>query len=241
MTVSRRYKRKSNGNNGYFLKSYKGSLPQYQYLWSLSGRIEIPGSAVEQKNRREMYHKFIVHVQVSSCLKSIKADARDDQITVPVHCRLIEDEFGREFDVDTLQEFNIIKITKHSHTARRCKEFRLNMNFFNKAQAISFSSIIDEWRSFFEGYKYPKKVNLFTGRQLKTVQKHRMSTIYKSIPDYEIPELIKHSLKSLQPCPINPHLIIPWLERAHDKFIAVKKQFCDVKTESVIPACIVTN
>jgi hypothetical protein len=64
---------------------------------------------------------------------------------------------------------------------------------------------------------------------LKTAQKHKMSTNYKSIPDYEIPKLIKQSLKSMQPCPINPHLIIPWLERAYDKFMNIKKQFQEFK------------
>lgn len=221
--TTRKDLRKHNGNNGYILKSYKGSLEEYKYLWSLSGKIEFPRSAIKQKAARRMYHEFIVHLRVSTCLRSIKNHAWDEQITVPISCRLIEREFGRDFDVDMLKKHKIIQITRHSHSARKCKEFRLSHKHFNQAQSISFSSVIDEWQSIFERYKYPYNVNLFNGRQLKTVQKHRMSTKYKNIPDYEIPLLIKHSLKSLQPCPINPHSIIPWLKRANDNFIESKR------------------
>ncbi|MCX5871090.1 MAG: hypothetical protein NTY00_10775 [Deltaproteobacteria bacterium] len=224
----------SSTGNGYFMDSYKGSGELFKYLWSISARIPITGSEMEVLKIRKLYHKFIVHLYVSTCLKSIKNRDFETHITVPIYSGLIWGKLKRSVATQYLRELNIIRFTNHYHSNNgngKCREYRLHVKIFNKAQSIAVRNIKQEWDSLIEGFKYPQKVNLFTGRPVTTSLKHKMSTCYNNKPDFEIPELIKESIKSLLPCPFNPHDIMPWLERAKEKFKHVQKEYIKVKDQ----------
>ena len=212
---------------GYILKSYKGPRELYNYLWSLTENIEFYGSEEENKQGRKYYHHFITHIYASTLLKSLKADDFNELLSVPVYCRLIEQKFKRRIDIQLLKKMNIYKIIPHRHSMvnGKCREYILNPNIFSKAQSIVFKHIIDEWKSFFMNSKYPQNVNLFNGRPHTTIMKSEMSIIYKNKRDFEIPDFIRESLKSMQPCPLNTHLIIPYLTKINEKYLAARKVY----------------
>ena len=223
-----------NSSHGYFMKIYKGSRELYKYLWSISEGIPITGSEEEVLETRKLYHIFITHLYVSNCLESIKNEDNKEYITTPISSVLIWSKLNRKVATQYLRELDIIRYKPHSHSSYgkgRCREYRLNINIFRKAHSIDSNNVILEWESLLEGIRFTQKVNLFTGRPVTTSITHKMSTLYKNEQDFDIPDLIKESINSLQPCPFNPYEIIPWFKRAKKKFLVCKKVNNELKKE----------
>ena len=221
-------------SNSYLMNSYRGSRELYKFLWSISESIPIKGTEMEVLKARKLYHRFITHLYVCSCLRSMQNKGFDKRITVPIPSPLIWEKLKRKVKTTYLQDLGIIRFTNHFHSSYgqgKCREYRLNINIFSKAQRIDAKYIRLAWKSLIEGSKLPQDVNIFTGRPLVTPRKHKMFIWFNNKQDFEIPEIIKKSLKCLEPCPYNPHDIIPWLDRAELNFKKLKKKYMMIKTK----------
>ena len=230
---------KSHTGNGYLLKDYKGSRELYKYLWSLTEKLEDfietedelePEEALET---RKLYHKFITHIYVSTCLKSIKNKNYEKLVTIPIPSNLIWGKFKRKVQVTVLKEMRIIDYGGyyHSHKGGKCREFRLNKNVLNKAQDIAHQNTFNAWNALIDNLKHIQQVNLFTGRALQSSKKHQFSIAYNNKVDFETPELIKNSLNSLKPCPFNPHEIIVWYENVNIIYEGFRERFLEMQQE----------
>ena len=170
---------KSHTGNGYLLKNYKGSRELYKYLWSLSEGIQdyYDESEEELLAIRKQYHRLITHIYASTCLKSLKNKNFENRVTVPIYSGLIWAKLNRKVEVTVLKDMGIIVYRGYSYSPRggKCREYRLNIKVFNKAHTIAHNEFFNAWDALVDNKKNQQQVNLFTGRPVKTVERHKLS------------------------------------------------------------------
>ncbi|WP_300463696.1 hypothetical protein [Desulfobacula sp.] len=197
---------------GYILKIYKAPKIVYDYVWSLTK------GAKDQKKRRK-YHKFISHILANMYLNSkelIKNPEKD--YFVPIYSRLIDKNFGRDFNWNILKKHKLLEILPHSIKNHVSREFRIPNNIFDSF-VKKMDCILDPNTSV-EGLDF---VNLMTGKKVET--KSNRYQLSHGTKNFNIPSIIKESIKSIQPGPIDLQNAKKWVKRMKRKYDHEKDLF----------------
>jgi hypothetical protein len=188
----------------------------YDYIWSLTANF-LPTAL---KSDRKLYHRFISHIHVSMLALNRK-QLKDPAIlnSVPIYCRLKDDHFGRNFNWEILRDAGIIKVKPHNSLKHKSNEYRLTSSIFNRILEITAQCIID----FFD-VKGMYFVNLFSGKRI-SVQKSQFYRRVNGEKDFNIPSLIKQSMKSFKPCPLDLETGLRWFKKVKDKYDYEAREF----------------
>jgi len=200
----------------YIIRSYKGSRELYNYFWKLTERLNLDDSNPAQKTLRKAYHKLLVHIFVGTKVRKKRNKQAGIEVEIPVSWELIARKLHRRIRVQKLRECGLIQIKGHFHGPQggKSREYRLSYKVFEKAIQLEADLFITNWSDLITKSKVPSMVDIFTGKNKYTSQQTQVSLYSNSIKFYNIPDLIKNSIKnSLAPFPFNPHKIIPWLEK----------------------------
>ena len=197
---------------GYILKKYMVPKVVYDYVWGLTR------GAKNQKKRRK-YHKFISHILANMLIKSKEIiDTPEKDFFVPIYSRLIDKKFSRDFDLTILKKNKLIEVKPHNTGNHESREFRIPNDIFNgvvkKMECILDMTPKGDDLTF---------VNLMTGKKVET-----KSTLYQSsnsVKNFNIPMIIKKSMGSLQPSPINLKNTIKWVKKMKRKYDHEKDLF----------------
>jgi len=243
MSKGKRKLPKKYSGAGYIQSNFPAPRILFKYLWSLTEDIGLKGKPKEVREEREMYHRFIAHIYVNMRTQVRDLDTFQGRNGyVPIYSRLIECEFGREFDKMKLRDADIIESNMPNQLTGKSREFRLTDKIFNTAMKIEFDSLYKCSDNLLCKKKKAKKaydlVNLMTGRLHKQRQRSEFSKKGGNIDYANLPKLIKKSIKSLKPCPFNPQYIHGWVEKLRKKykyerikFKKIKKQFAEGSDE----------
>lgn len=217
------YKKKHTRNYsglGHIIRSYNSSRELYRYIWSLSGDLNLEGPSDEVLEERKKYHRFIAHLYASMDLQVIDKDVfKNHKGYIPVYSRLINQEFGRNFDPHLLEECGIIEIKSHNSMGRKSREYRIALDILEEAMNIEFENMLRRWKGLKKGDVSTDTVNLITGRRSKSRVKSQLDKIRYGIRNTNYPKLIRDSINALEPCPFNPKYVKQWVKKLKNKFI----------------------
>lgn len=203
---------KSYHGRGYILKKYKIPKVVYDYVWSLTKGFK------DHKQRRK-YHKFISHILANMliCSKKLIKNPEKD-IFVPIYSRLIDKEFGRDFNSNILEKHKLLEISHHSINKHESREFRIP-NYIFDSFVKKMDCILDP-DTFAEDLAF---VNLMTGKKVEIKSTRYQFSHGKK--NYNIPSIIKESIDSLQPSPIDLKNVKRWVKRMGQKYDHEKRLF----------------
>lgn len=108
----------------------------------------------------------------------------------------------------------------------RCRVYWLPDTIFHQAAKLHTDTVFDDWEKLLCTGKGPATVNLISGSSMAKPISKKNLFLNNTSPD-KAPALIKKSLECLQPCTINPTLIVPWARKAEEKFKKEQKIFLD--------------
>jgi len=199
------YNKKPYHGRGYILKMYKVPKVVYDYVWALTK------GAKDLKQRRK-YHKFISHILANMLIHSKElSETSEEDISVPIYSRLIDKEFGRNFNWTILKKNKLLEFSPHSTNNHISREFRIPDDIFD-AFVKKMECILDPSASV-EDLAF---VNFMTGKKVET-----KSTLYQlshGTKNFNIPLIIKESMDSLLPGPIDLEKAKKWVERMGKKY-----------------------
>ena len=213
------------------MEDYPGPMELYNFFWNITKRIKVKGTEVERQKSRLAYHRFIVHVFLSVRLKSNKETDPQKALTVPIPSTLIRSEFKGKISIHVLKRYKIIHYTKYFHFngKGKCREFKLQEKIWRRAIKIADSYTFTAWDKLTRNDRRSKKVNLFTGKQKYPPMKNSPYLYTNNNKMYDIARLVKDSINSLQPCPFNPHAIIPYYNNVKKAFLTEAKKIGNLR------------
>ena len=217
----------NNKNKGYIIKSYSGSRKLFEFFWAITKQIRLKGTEVERQKSRLAYHQFIVHIYVSTRLKSNKTTDPQKALTVPIYSPLIRSAFHGKVNIHVLKENNIIHFTNHFHGSGngKCREFKLQEKIWRKAIQIAVDYTFTAWDDLTRSDRSFHRVDLFTGKSKKMSPMKNSPSLYTNNNKmYDIAQLVKDSINSLEPCPFNPYAIIPYCNNVKKAFLIEKRK-----------------
>lgn len=195
--------------NGYIQKKVSSSKALYEFINSIVySKLDVPVDIWHGD------HVFVAHIFVSMKSKQKKTNVYCP--STPIYSRLIENEFTRDFDVHALERNpikpnGIIEIIPHNQLLGKCREFRLIEKLYATAVELENKDTKLRWRVMYIPTPYSRKnplVNLMTGDYWRSRVKSQFK--YKSKSgvgdDFNTPDIIKKSIKAIQPFPFNPKL-----------------------------------
>ena len=221
--------------SGYITKNYFVSKKTYNFFCSLTDRIEFTGETPEETNaNRNKYHRFLSHLYASTVTLKLDSDKQElkNKGYIPIFSRLIEKEFGREFDAYVLRDLKLIEIKPH--VTGKSREYRLKQTIFRKAFKIEASYAKEAWNEMVKDgqLKTWVRVNLMTGRYYDTRKRHKLLTDDGLTLSTNIPKVVKESIKSLTPCPFNPKHSGEYINALEKKYIRERRKFKGIKKTS---------
>jgi len=234
--------RKKKLGKSHITKSFKSSRLLYRHFKDLLGDINIDDSTdskISQQKKKCL--RFLVHLYISMSMQSLDKGKYDEQKGfIPISSRLIEREFGRNFDVHLLRKEKLVEMKRHDTARRMSREFKLDERVWKEAVRIESGAILNAWDDLCAGRKLKSQtiVNLMTGRIKRSKVKSKYTKNENGTRNTNLPSVIKDSIKSMQPCPFNPRYVGKWVKGLQDKFKReelklkkIKKKFGDDSQE----------
>ena len=207
---------------GYITKKYLVTKKTYDYIKSLTKDIDLAKGLNQDSTN---YHRFLAHLFVST----VSVDQETSEGFIPIYSRLIEKEFGRDFDVFVLKDLDLIDIKPHR--AGLSTEYRLKPAIFRKAFKMEERSVRKAWNSMvidgiLNGWA---RVNLMNGVYDKSSKNHKFVTDDGFTLQANIPPIVIQSIKALKPCPFKPKKAGDYINALEKKYISEKKNFRNIK------------